>query len=107
MRSRFCTKRYRIFPNILIITAFYGGLLGICVGFSIVGFMEIVYYTTYRLLMNIFRPSKRLLSRLFGGIPSYRDIEQVLLANRKAAQRDVRAKMYIQKVLNCKQADVI
>lgn len=64
-------------------------------GLSIVGFMEIVYYTTYRLLVNIFCSSQLLVSRIIRGIPSYRDIEQTLLAHRVAAQREIRKRTRI------------
>lgn len=87
-----------------LVPAFYGGLLGICLGFSIVGFMEIVYYATYRLLVNIFCPSTRLLSQLVGGIPSYREIEQYLLSNRAAAQRKVKIQKCVRKATKCKRA---
>lgn len=68
--------------------AYYGGVLGLCVGFSIVGFMEVVYFSTYRLACNFFRPPKQSIRQpgnTGDGLPSYKEVEQMLLANRQRA----------------------
>lgn len=71
------------------IVAYYGGMLGLCIGFSIVGFMEVVYFSTYRFVRNLFWPPTETTigSDDNGGLPSYKEVEQVLLANRLRASR--------------------
>lgn len=75
--------------------AIYGGVLGLCIGFSIVGFMEVLYFSTYRLVYNLFGTSTQFLrqpgdagnanQRTCDGLPSYKEVEQILLANRRRA----------------------
>lgn len=84
------------------IIAFYGGVLGICVGFSIVGFMEVLYFSTYRLACNLFWPPVQSIwqpnntddtaTKVCDRLPSYKEVEQMLLTNRQRATTDVDAR---------------
>lgn len=81
--------------------AIYGGVLGLCIGFSIVGFMEVLYFSTYRLVYNLFGTSTQFLrqpgdasnasQRTCDGLPSYKEVERILLANRQRAAQEADA----------------
>lgn len=60
----------------------FGGLLGLCIGFSIVGFIEVVYFATVKFYQNKFqtkKPVPKNAMTAFKGIPTYKDIEIILI----------------------------
>lgn len=42
----------------------YGGILSLCLGCSIISFIELAYFMTFRLYQNIFSNNKNLMSKL-------------------------------------------